>query len=85
MDLPMRLFAVRIAKPRAAKRVASASFGVATIFVLRVLGFVLWFALCMVPITFSKEMNALFPVAVWFGMPFFIGIGLAAMLQRRRE
>lgn len=85
LELPMRLVSGRVEKRGIAKQVVSARLGVWTILVLRILGFACWFALCAVPIMFSKEMNVLYPVALWFGVPFFIGIGMAALFRLRRR
>lgn len=84
MESPARLIAGRVGRQGIAKRVVSAGVSVAIGVGLHVLGFACWFALCLVPIVFSKEMNVLYPPKLWFGVPFFVGIGIAALFRRRR-
>lgn len=82
MELPARLVTGRINRRGVAGRPVTHGMGLGLVFVLQVLGFACWFALCLVPIKFSKDLNTLYPPALWFGVPFFIGVGIIALVRQ---
>jgi hypothetical protein len=82
MEFPARLAAGRVSRRGIAGRPVTRGMGLGLVFVLQALGFVCWFVLCLVPIKFSNDMNALHPLALWFGVPFFIGVGIAVLVRQ---
>lgn len=82
LELPARLVSGRVNGRGIFGRSVTRGMGLGLVFLLQVLGFVLWFALCLVPIKFSGDMNALYSPALWFGAPFLAGLVVATLVRR---
>ena len=82
IQIPMWLVVGRINKHGIAGRPVTRGMGLTLIFLLNVLGFACLFALLLVPIRFSRDMDSLYPLRVWFGIPFTIGVCVTALAQR---
>lgn len=82
MELPTRLALGRVNRQGVFGRPVTRGMGLGLVLLLQVLGFGLWFALCLVPIKFSRDMNALYSPGVWFGVPFFFGLVVVTLIRR---
>lgn len=81
LELPTRIALGALNGNSVRIRLNSARFGMVGVMILQLMGFFCWFGVCLVPISFAKDMNEVYPVALWFVVPFFLGIGLAVFIR----